>query len=116
MVASRPVRDLLLCAKHLFVAAAFGQELAAGVKTGEESAHPAIYCLLGFGLTLIQRSLRALQFEGQLQPLLGEISEHRGPRWRVIRERQSLFKMPDEPATFVCLIRHGERGLVIVDI
>ena len=87
MVASRPVRDLLPCAKHLFVAAAFGQELAAGVKTGEESAHPAIYCLLGFGLTLIQRSLRALQFEGQLQPLLGEISEHWGPRWRVIRER-----------------------------
>jgi len=57
------------------------------VKTGKESAHPTIYRLLSFWLTLIQRSLRALQFEGQLQPLLGEISEHRGPRWCVIRER-----------------------------
>jgi hypothetical protein len=57
------------------------------MKTGKESAHPTIYRLLGFWLTLIQRSLRALQFEGQLQPLLGEISEHWGPRWCVIRER-----------------------------
>ena len=75
--------------------AAFATSWRRGVKTGKEERTPGDLPSLRLWLTLIRRSLRALQFKGQLQPLLGEISEHWGPRWRVIRERQSLFKMPD---------------------
>jgi hypothetical protein len=67
--------------------AAFAKSWRGECKRARKSANPAIYRLLRLWLALIERSLRALQFEGQLQPSLGEISEHRGPRWRVIRER-----------------------------
>jgi|SRR6516162_3876426 len=67
--------------------AAFATSWRRGVKTGKEERTPGDLPSLRLWLTLIRRSLRALQFEGQLQPLLGEISEHWGPRWRVIRER-----------------------------
>src|SRR5215831_243159 len=58
-----------------------------GSENGQGERPPDDLPSLRLWLTLIQRSLRALQFEGQLQPLLGEISEHWGPRWCVIRER-----------------------------
>ena len=71
-----------------------GAEARRGGRTGQKEK--AIALLYYFSrsmssrarsiLTLIQRSLRSLQFEGQLQSLLREISEHWSPRWRVIRK------------------------------
>ena len=48
--------------------AAFATSWRRGVKTGKEERTPGDLPSLRLWLTLIRRSLRALQFEGQLQP------------------------------------------------